>query len=78
MSSLNCLIITIILMASYVIFTLNYPQYQIETIIHNCQNNFIKFLSLMNHIIFLFGNIYLLLFNNTSFEQLKKNVHIYG
>ena len=30
----------------------------------------------MNHIIFLFGNIYLLLFNNTSFEQLKKNVYI--
>ena len=74
MSSINCLITTVILIVTYIIFTLNYPEY--KTIRNNCIINYENiFISSMNHIIFLGGNIYLLLFNNVSFNQLK-NVYI--
>jgi hypothetical protein len=75
MSSFNCLITTVILIITYIIFTLNYPQYIIDNI-DDCKTNYvIKFISLMSHIIFMFSNIYLLSIN-TSFEEFKKKVYI--
>jgi len=75
MSSFNCLIATILLIVTYVIFTNNYPQYKIYEPLECIPNNTIKFTSLFNHIIFIFGNIYLLSLNK-SFEEFQKKVYI--
>jgi len=72
MSSFNCLIITILLIITYITFTYNFPQYENNNIY--CKpNNVIRFISLINHINFIIGNIYLL-FLRTTFEEYKKIV----
>ena len=73
MSSFNCLIATGILIITYLLFTLNDPQYKIDNI-DNCEtNNLIKFISLSSHLIFIFSNVCLLLLS-VSLEDFKKNV----
>ena len=74
MLSFYCLLATIILIVSYTIFTYNYPPYDlfIKAFAHNCTNDFIKFLSIINLSIFISGNLIVLFYNNTSYEQLKK------
>ena len=76
MSSFKCLITTIILIITYIIFTFNYPQYH-NINITDCEGNtLIKYLSLLNHFIFMFSNIYLLSLLNVSFDDFKKKVYI--
>jgi hypothetical protein len=78
MLSFYCLLATIILIVSYTIFTYNSPPYDlfIKVFAHNCTNDFIKFLSIINLSIFISGNLIVLFYNNTSYEQLKKKVYI--
>ena len=74
--SFNSLFVTIVLIITYVIFTLNYPEYEIDMNYNNCKNDLIKYISIINNIIFVVGCIYLLLFVNPAFEQFKTRVYI--
>ena len=77
MTTINCLIVSVILFATYGLFTMNYPKYQTDNITYDCTNDFIKYLSLINHCFFLGGNIILLVMMNLStIEQFKKIVFV--